>query len=221
MKMKKFTLIELLVVIAIIAILAAMLLPALSAARERARSASCVNKLKTIGLAEHMYASSYKDYIASVNGKNGYANFMFVDITSYDRPGKLLFESGSFSQTSTDVRTEPETIERLFHCPSDTVNFDGPNKKISYYGIGFDTQAVPGYNNAAARLIMGRDEPGAAYWYDFSDAWIALSTLKTNHPTNLNALHLGGHVRSVTTRPQTIAGGWGDIFRTMLDDIRY
>lgn len=117
-----FTLIELLVVIAIIAILAAMLLPALSAARERARSASCINNLKSLMLAYHMYADENGEVMINSYYKDANIGWMYWPrfIFTY-LPDGLTDSSKVYDKTIKGGRS-------VYSCPTEY-----PNKGVGQY----------------------------------------------------------------------------------------
>ena len=96
MKQKHFTLIELLVVIAIIAILAAMLLPALSAARERARGTQCIGNLKQFGTGLTVYTMDNNDfYVIARTGITPYDSCNYLDFLAPYIFGQEVTKNGS------------------------------------------------------------------------------------------------------------------------------
>ena len=207
---KQFTLIELLVVIAIIAILAAMLLPALSAARERARSANCISKLKQIGLATIMYAGDNKDFIPCRGLDNepscGRSENFRDEANDYERPGNKLVMGGYFGSAPSDGRVTQQIGERYFKCPSDSSMF-GPQSD-NYYFMSYvalyhnKAQAANDVMKKGKRQIVGRDNPGLIIYNDWTTGLANLlkSGATSCHPNAVNMLFLGGHVEGKTIK---------------------
>ena len=216
MSKRPFTLIELLVVIAIIAILAAMLLPALNQARDKAQASNCLGNLKQIGNAGLMYAGDHGDW---------FTIYSYAGITPAWKWELLPYlKSGAPDYTLAANRSGTAYYKAMeggaFRCPkfnesalyqSDMTTRTSTTNRAYYGGLGLNLGCIAdegwGYKDADSsyarprRKIIQATDPGTTIAFGDSPDWyidgvydfvVVYSPQKKTNPPTVGNRHSGG-----------------------------
>jgi prepilin-type N-terminal cleavage/methylation domain-containing protein len=188
-----FTLIELLVVIAIIAILAAMLLPALSAAREQAKKIHCINNMKQFGAATIIYSDDFNLFLP---GRGQTFQSIGKNTVTYTSGTVESYQHGTY------YRENYLPNKSIYYCPSCTnKTYDASNMKgfvVSSYGYYIP---YPNGDNSRYRRI---NELLAGYspenLFLISDLIVSSSMTAWHTPRSYSVMYYDGHAINASDR---------------------
>lgn len=163
-----FTLIEILVVISIIALLLSIMMPALGAAKERARATVCLSNLRQIGLSALLYAEDHKDFVPR-NGGHWIQLFM-----------PYLGRKANQAKDYREVK--------IYNCPS----YPDKRQTVDYVVNSWDNDTIE--TNGATRLSTFRRRDAKVYLADNACGWwrpiITNETELVEHASIFDVWHL-------------------------------
>lgn len=210
-----FTLIELLVVIAIIGILASLLLPALGRAKERAHRAACLNNLRQILVAVHLYAGDFDGELPKAGT---------------DYPDKRDTHTPILSTHTRDVLLQYASPLKVFDCPNLASQFESDdNWRVQpYYGVAIGYHYLGGQANTPWPPVgtitntwispqKTSDKPSLELAADLNVFTYSYQKILAPHSSGGAVLHdehyFEKHPESYHQRPPDIGGQGGNVGR--------
>ena len=202
--LKRFTLIELLVVIAIIAILAAMLLPALNGARDRARTITCAGNQKQVALGMNMYSDDNQGLYPGIKGGANMVNIYLWELAGFTEDASQWSWRNDWGGGLQPLVNAYVHSPKTFTCPLSGARADYPlcsriqndypfSAAFFYYGV-----PAPRVKSASSVMLT------AEGW--MSPSFLVAHDLEIRHAGKANVSFVDGHVE--TRSRQDIYDKW-------------